>query len=468
MQRVKLYNFILHKYYTIILCKIPCFSAAWPNLYLYYLINEMFCCIYTVISSIIKGKPYSGSIIAQDVERRLSMPDKNSKKKFVVSNIIILGFVSLFTDIGTEMVYPILPLYLTSVLGATPAVIGVIEGIAESLASILKLFSGMIADKYGNKKQLAFIGYFASFFNKIIILLSASWAGVLAARIVDRFGKGIRTAPRDALVAESAENNGLGKAYGLHKAFDMMGASIGILLAFILMASPDLKSFRNIFMISMIPALIGPLCVLFVKGGEKQAAPKKLDFKWKSLDNRLRLFLIIIFIFTLGNSSNSFILLRAYNAGFSERGAIMLYFLFNIVASVLSYPIGRLSDKVGRKYTLCMGYFLYAVVYLGIGLMSSNSAFWGLFAVYGVYTALTVGGERALIAEVAPPHLKSSVLGLHSAIVGIGLLPASIIAGFLWDIAGQAAPFVFGGCLALFASIAVFFVLNMKNTMTGG
>jgi MFS family permease len=347
-------------------------------------------------------------------------------------------------------------------MGASPAIIGIIEGVAESLASILKLFSGMIADKYNNKKQLAFTGYIASFFNKVIILLATSWTGVLAARLVDRFGKGIRTAPRDALVAESAENGGFGKAYGLHKAFDMMGASIGILVAFFLMVSSEESSFRNIFIISMIPALVGPLCVLFVKGGKKQSVPKKLNFKWSSLDIRLKIFLIIIFIFTLGNSSNSFILLRAYNAGFSGRKAILLYFVFNIVASILSYPVGKLSDKIGRKYTLCMGYFLYAIVYLGVGLLSSYSAFWVLFAIYGVYTALTAGGERALIAEIAPPHLKSSALGLHSAIVGIGLLPASLIAGFLWDAVGQGAPFVLGGCLALFASISVFFVLNMK------
>lgn len=393
------------------------------------------------------------------------MSEKANKKPFILSNIVILGFVSFFTDISVEMVYPILPLYITSILGASPAIVGLIEGIAESLASILKLFSGMIADKYNNKKQLAFIGYAASFFNKIIILLSASWGGVLLARIVDRFGKGIRTAPRDALIAESADSGKLGKAYGLHKAFDMMGASIGILLAFFLMATSGAEGFRNIFIVSMIPAVIGPLCVLFVKDDKKKSAPKRLDFKWKVLDKKLKLFLIIIFIFTLGNSSNAFILLRATGAGFSSREAILLYFVFNLIASLLSYPIGRLSDKIGRKYTLSVGYLLYGLVYLGIGLLSSRTAFWGLFAVYGVYTALTVGGERALIAEIAPPHLKGSALGLHSAIVGVGLLPASYIAGKLWELIGQAAPFVFGGCLAVFASIAVFVVLNMKASI---
>ncbi len=391
------------------------------------------------------------------------MSEKKSQKKFVISNIIILGLVSFFTDISTEMVYPILPLYLTSVLGASPAIIGTIEGIAESLAAILKLFSGMIADKYNNKKQLAFIGYFASFFNKIIILFSTTWAGILLARIVDRFGKGIRTAPRDALVAESAEAGKLGKAYGLHKTFDMLGSSIGILLAFFLLATGS-NGFRNIFIISMIPALMGPLCVFFVKDEKVKTPPKKLDFKWSSLDLRLKLFLIIIFIFTLGNSSNAFILLRAASAGFSSREAILLYFVFNFVASIMSYPIGKLSDRIGRKYTLPIGYLLYGLVYLGIGLLNSRTAFWGLFVVYGLYTALTAGGERALIAEIAPKHLKSSALGLHSAIVGIGLLPASLIAGILWDSFGQSAPFILGGCLAIFASIAVFFVLNEKKS----
>jgi len=182
----------------------------------------------------------------------------------------------------------------------------------------------------------------------------------------------------------------------------------------------------------MIPAIIGSLCVLLVKDSKKRYEPKKLDFKWKALDTRLKLFLVIIFVFTLGNSSNSFILLRAYNAGFSSDEAILLYFVFNLVASILSVPIGKLSDHIGRKYTLPAGYFLYGIVYLGIGLLSSGIAYMVLFAIYGVSTALTAGGERALVSEIAPPHLRGSALGLHSAIVGIGLLPASVIAGVLW------------------------------------
>ncbi|MEG0270214.1 MAG: MFS transporter [Clostridia bacterium] len=389
-------------------------------------------------------------------------PAHSPVKKLVVSNIILLGLVSFFTDVGTEMVYPILPLYLTSVLGASPAIIGVIEGIAESLASIMKLFSGMIADKYNHKKQLAFWGYLASFFNKFIILFSGTWGGVLLARIVDRFGKGVRTAPRDALVAESAQMDKLGKAYGLHKAFDMLGASVGILLAFLLMTRSGTSGFRQIFILSMIPALIGPMLIWFVKSEPQPAAPVRLNFHWKALDRRLKRFLVIVLIFTLGNSSNAFILLRAAHAGFSSNEAILLYFVFNLVASLLSYPLGKWADRIGRKYTLPLGYLLYGVVYIGIGLLQSRTSFWILFAIYGVYSALTVGGERALIVEMAPAALKSSALGLHSAMVGIGLLPASVIAGFLWNTVGQAAPFLFGGALAVFASVAVFVVLSDK------
>lgn len=386
-------------------------------------------------------------------------------KKVIWSNAVILGLVSCFTDIGTEMIYPVLPIYLSSVLGATPTVIGIIEGIAESLASILKLFSGMIADKYNNKKQLAFIGYGSSILNKIAILFSTTWVGVLFARVIDRFGKGIRTAPRDALVAESAEDGKLGRTFGIHKMLDLLGASIGILLAFLILTL-NTDNYRTLFIISIIPAMIGTFFICLVKDSGKRKEVKRIDFKWKALDKKLKLFLIIVFIFTLGNSSNSFILLRAYSAGFDEKEVILLYFVFNVVGSILSYPIGKLSDTTGRKYTLSAGYLMYGLVYLGIGLLNTKFAFWSLFALYGIYTALTAGGERALIAETGPREMKASALGLHSAIVGIGLLPASMIAGFLWNSFGEAVPFVFGGSLALLSGVAVFMVLNMKSNTT--
>ncbi|GHU39448.1 MFS transporter [Spirochaetia bacterium] len=389
----------------------------------------------------------------------------SSKKAFIASNIIFLGLVSFFTDISTEMVYPILPLYLSSVLGASPTIIGIIEGIAESLASVIKLFSGIIADKYGNKKRMAFFGYSSSVLNKIVILLSTTWAGVLAARIIDRFGKGIRTAPRDALIAESSDKSQLGKAYGLHKGLDLLGTAIGILLAYIILSKNE-SDYGKIFLYSLIPAIIGVVCIMFVKDEKNKIAEKStqknVSFNWKNIDKRLKIFLVLIFIFTLGNSSNAFILLRMYNAGFTAQNAILLYFLYNGIASVLSFPFGQLSDKIGRKNILCVGYFLYGIVYLGIGLFSNKILFIVLFVIYGFYTALTTGIERALIVEIVPETQKASSLGLHSAIVGLGLLPASIIAGVLWDLAGQSMPFIFGGIMAFITSIGMLILLSKK------
>jgi MFS family permease len=383
-----------------------------------------------------------------------------------VANIILLGLVSLFTDISTQMVYPILPLYLSAVMGASPAIIGIIEGIAESLASIVKLFSGIASDKYGNKKGLAILGYASSTINKIIILFAATWTGVLVARIIDRFGKGIRTAPRDAIIAESADKTKLGKAYGLHKGMDLLGTAIGILLAFLILSNTVVdgdSQYKKIFLYSLIPAFVGLIFLFFIKDKKQESTGKRISFNWKSLDKRLKLFLVFIFIFTLGNSSNAFILLRAYNAGFSPQNAILLYFLFNMTGSLLSYPAGLLSDKFGRKNILCTGYFLYGIVYLGIGLLTNSAAFIALFVIYGFYTALTTGVERALIVDIVPPENKAGALGLHAAIVGIGLLPASVIAGFLWTWLGPSAPFLFGGVLGFITCVGVFVILRVRN-----
>ena len=378
-----------------------------------------------------------------------------------MSNIVLLGLVSLFTDISTEMVYPILPLYLSIVMGAGPAIIGIIEGIAESLASIVKLFSGIIADRYGHKKRLAIFGYASSTVNKIIILLATTWTGVLIARIIDRFGKGIRTAPRDAMIAESADRSQLGKAFGLHKGLDLLGTAIGILLAWFILSFGD-NEYKKIFLFSLIPAFIGLVFLMFVKDKKPVSTVKRAAFNWKNLDKRLKLFLICIFIFTLGHSSNAFILLRAYSAGFSPRGAILLYFIYNMTGSLLSYPAGLLSDKFGRKNLLCVGYLLFGIVYMGIAFASNSIVFIALFVIYGFYSAMTAGVERALIVDIVPAEHKAGTLGLHAAIVGIGLLPASVIAGFLWEWFGHSAPFLLSGTLAFITCIGVFIILGNK------
>lgn len=386
------------------------------------------------------------------------------KKKTAVSNIVLIGLVSLFVDMSTEMVYPIIPLFLTATLGATPSIVGIIEGIAESIASLLKVFSGYIGDVYHNKKRLTFIGYSASVIYKILLLLAGSWGGVLFARIVDRTGKGIRTAPRDALVAQSSEEKKLGGSFGLHKMLDMAGSSAGALLAFVFVATG--LAYHTVFLWSIIPGVIGILMISFVRE-KKNDNPKseKPTLRGLKLDGRLKRYLAVIFLFCLGNSSNTFLLLKAKENGFSATQVLLLYLIFNVSASVLAIPSGKLSDKYGRSAILIPGYLIYGLVYLGFALAHSQLFIFILFVAYGAYTAFISGAERAFIAEVSPAGFKGTVLGIYGMLQGIGLLLSSIIAGFLWDRINSDAPFWFGGILALVcaAAIAVIFGAGRKN-----
>ena len=381
-------------------------------------------------------------------------------------NILLLGLVSFFTDLSTEMVYPLIPLYLTSALGATPAVVGVIEGVAESLASLLKVFSGYLSDRFQNKKLIAFTGYATSLFYKLALLLAGSWAGILGARIIDRFGKGIRTAPRDVLVSESAGKNRMGRSFGLHKALDMAGSAAGILITYFLLRSGDGSfNYQKIFMISVIPAVFGLSMFIFIKEKKDPRQTKEHEPFWKNIrniDRQLKIYLLVVCLFTLGNSSNSFLLLKAKSTGFDDTSVILLYFLFNMTASLLSIPFGGLSDRVGRKKLLLSGYIVFAVCYLGFAFSISRLQMVVVFVLYGVYTAMIGGVERAFVAEIAPQQLKGTMLGLHSTVTGIALLPASVIAGLLWSVFGAAVPFVFGAFMSLLA--AVILLLFMKET----
>lgn len=388
------------------------------------------------------------------------------KRKKVLSNIVLLGLVSLFVDMSTEMVYPLVPLFLTATLGASPAVVGVIEGIAESVASLLKVWSGYIGDVRHHKKRLAFIGYSAALLYKVFLLLAASWPGVLVARIVDRVGKGIRTAPRDALVAQSGDAKKLGGAFGLHKMLDMAGSSLGALLAFVFVTRN--WGFHRAFLFSMVPALIGVLLIFAVREKASPAeAGEKLSFKGLKLDGRLKAYLAVLFVFCLGNSSNSFLLLKAQASGFSDGEVILLYLVFNAAASALAIPAGRLSDKIGRSRVLVPGYLLYGAVYLGFALVGGRTAVLLLFVAYGAYTALISGAERAFVAENAPEGLRGTVLGLYGMLQGIGLLLASIIAGQLWDRVGSDAPFIFGGALGVVSAALVYAIFHTRGRRKG-
>ena len=384
-------------------------------------------------------------------------------------NIILLGLVSFFTDLSTEMVYPLIPLYLTSAFGATPAIVGIIEGFAESLASLLKVFSGYVSDRFQKKKTLAFSGYSTGLLYKLVLLLAGSWTGVLVARIIDRFGKGIRTAPRDVLVSESADKKKMGKAFGVHKALDMAGSALGILITyFLLRISSGTFNYKYIFVLSIIPALLGLCMFFFFKEKKVQRQPKQRVPFWnnfKNIHGQLKLYLVVVGLFTLGNSSNSFLLLKAKATGFDDTNVVLLYFIFNAIASVLSVPFGKLSDKVGRKKLLVSGYIVFAMCYLGFALAISQLQMILVFVLYGAYTAMVAGVERAYIAEMAPLELKGTMLGLHSTVTGIALLPASVIAGLLWSTFGTMAPFLFGGVMSLLAAVILaFFMQNQLIT----
>ena len=384
-----------------------------------------------------------------------------SSKKLIKSgtrNIVVLGLISCFADISSEMVYPLIPLYLTAAFGATPVLVGLIEGIAESVASLLKVFSGYISDRFQHKKALALSGYATGLVYKFALLFAGSWAGILFARVVDRFGKGVRTAPRDVMIAQSAEDDKMGRAYGIHKMLDMAGSATGILLAFILMSAvgeQGFAGFKAVFAISIIPVAIALLLFFFVHEKREERPMPRREYFWNNihkLDRNLKLYLLVTFLFTLGNSSNTFLLLRASDVGFSDTHTILLYFIYNLTASLLAIPCGKLSDRVGRKSLLIGGYVAFSAVYFGFAVCDSKPFMIAIFVLYGVYTAMTAGAERAFIAEISPAELKGTMFGLQSTLAGIALLPASVIAGLLWNGIGSFAPFVFGGLLSLAAA----------------
>lgn len=375
----------------------------------------------------------------------------------IMRTIVILGLTSLLTDISSEMVYPLIPFFLTATLGAGPAALGLIEGIAESTASILKLLSGMASDRFRRKKAFAILGYGTSAIGKSVLYLAGSWSVVFGGRLLDRIGKGIRTAPRDALIAENAMPGEAGKAFGLHRAMDTIGAAIGVILAWwFITASPG--DYTSVIMWSVVPAVLGVILLFFVaEPRQHTTAGKPVTLaSWHTLPPSLQRFLAVALLFTLGNSSNTFLLLRAADFGYSPATIVLLYLVYNLAYAGLSYPAGRWSDRIGRRWVVSAGYLLYALVYAGFafaGDAGNTWVPWVLFSVYGLYSAATDGVEKAIIAELAPAGLRASAIGLHAMILGIGLFPASLLAGILWSAAGPTAALGLGACTGLIAAV---------------
>jgi MFS family permease len=377
-------------------------------------------------------------------------------KKRIGATVIALGVVSLLMDISSEMAYTQVPIFLTRVLGARAELVGLIEGLAESTASLLRIVAGWISDRMGRRKPLALLGYTLGAISKPLIAASSAWPFVLGARFIDRLGKGLRSAPRDALIAECTDESIRGRAFGLHRSMDTIGAILGPLLgAWILVkiaGSLDHR-LRMLFLIAAIPGLLSVLALAAIvreKPVQHEAGTAPRLPRLSDLSPAFRRYLLVVLIFNLGNSSDAFLILRAVHAGFSAGQILQLYALFNVTEALLGYLAGKLSDRVGRKPLLFGGYTIFAVVYFGMALAATKLAVALLFLLYGGYYTLTQGPQRALAADLADPTQRAAQIGAYYTVVGLALLPASLIAGRLFEMQVW-APFAYGGIMALIA-----------------
>ncbi len=407
--------------------------------------------------------------------------EKKASIRNLPRNVWAVSATSFFMDVSSEMVINILPLFLANVLGVQTALIGVIEGVAEATASILKLFSGWLSDRLHQRKWLAVIGYGLSAFSKPFFYFATTWEGVAAVRWVDRVGKGIRTAPRDALIADSIDPKQRGLAFGFHRAADTAGALVGLLIALFVVwlsegSGTDLtaQTFRVVVLVSLIPALLSVISLAFgakdvtVKG--RRAAPK---FAFRALGRPFMIFMLIVGVFTLGNSSDAFLVLRAQNLGVSVIGVLAMIATFNLIYALISTPAGSLSDRIGRRKLIVGGWMVYALIYLGFGLAQTGWQVWVLYALYGGYYGMAYGTANALVADLVPAELRGTAYGSYNAIIGLLAFPASVIAGVLWQGVGAwpgfgpSAPFIFGGTLALIAAaLMAFWMPRMKAAPT--
>ena len=382
-------------------------------------------------------------------------------------NIWAVSFTSFFMDISSEMVINLIPLFLSNVLGIKTNIIGLIEGVAESTASILKLFSGWLSDKLRARKWLAVAGYGISALAKPFFYFANSWGWVAGVRWADRVGKGIRTAPRDALVADSISEEQRGLAFGFHRAADTAGAMVGLLIAFGLVwaaqasaVSLGLDTFRLIVLVSLIPAVLAVLAlVIGVKDVKVKGSANPPKFAFKSLGKQFMIFMLIVGLFDLGNSSDAFLVLRAQERGMSVLGILGMLAVFNLIYTLVSTPAGKLSDRIDRRKIIIGGWVVYALVYLGFGLVRSAWQVWALYIIYGLYYGMAYGTAKALVADLVPAELRGTAYGTYNAVLGIIDLPASLIAGILWQGVGgwqgfgPSAPFLFGAALAGLAAV---------------
>ena len=370
-----------------------------------------------------------------------------------------LGVVSLCTDLSSEMVYPITPIFLTTILGASPGAVGLIEGLAESLASLLKLYSGYLSDRIGKRKPLTLWGYGLAAVSKPLIGAAGAWPTVFAARLLDRAGKGLRAAPRDALIADNTSAGSRGRAFGFHRAMDTTGAVLGPLVGYLFLRLQP-THLRWIYYLAFVPALVGFLVLWFavrekvpMRSATAVATPPR--FALSGLSPAYRRYLLAVGLFGIGNSSDAFLLLRARGMGVAASDLLLLYALFNTVEALLGYATGSLSDRIGRRPLIAAGWGVFAVVYLGFAVFAGAVAAWVLFLLYGFYYTLTQGSQKALAADLSHPDRRGAEMGAFHLLNGIAALPASLLAGYLYAHVSPSAPFFVGAASATVAVVVL-------------
>jgi MFS family permease len=379
-------------------------------------------------------------------------------KKKTDKNVFMLGGVSLFTDISSQMIYPLLPVFLSSVLGVSFTFIGLLEGIAESTASILKVFSGWFSDKIKKRKPIILWGYSLSTIGKPFLYLATAGWHVLVVRFIDRVGKGIRTSPRDALVVDSSLPERRGRAFGIQRTMDRMGAFLGPLAAFMILPLIN-NNLRLLFVLAFFPALIAVLIIIFFvkeKVQTQDSSTQVKHFSLKDFSRDFKIFVFILAIFTLGNSSDAFLILRAKDLGIKVTLIPIMWLMYNFVSSVSSTPLGILSDKIGRRKTTLLGFLVYGVVYLGFAFSGTQSLIWTFMGLYGIYYGLSQGVLRAYVADlVEDKSILATAYGIYNTVVGLCMFPASLIMGILWQKFNPTIAFSFGAFLALVAAICL-------------
>ena len=389
---------------------------------------------------------------------------KKGKIFGIEKNAFFTGLTSFFTDTSTKMVYSVMPLFLLSI-GASKTTISLIEGIAESTASLLKAISGYWSDKIGKNKPFMIIGYGITAIITPLYSLSKIPVQILFFRFFERIGKGLRAAPRDSLISGSIKNNEAGKTFGFQKAMDNSGAIVGPLIAFLLLYFFPLN-YTNIFLFATIPAIFGVLTiVIFIKEAKSDKRENTNKISLKQLPRKFYFFLVIIFVFTLGNSADALLLVKTSETGIDKSYIPFMYMIFNTVSVLLAIPIGKLSDRIGREKLIILGFLVYAIVYYFFGRFNNITVFIFLFMLYGCYSALTDGSQKAMISDIVSKDLKGTGYGIYHAVLGFTLLPASLIAGLLYDKVNSNAPFYFGSVMALLATflMLVFTIINKKN-----